>query len=270
VRLVEDGAVMETLSPVGTAALLAPPLALGLAFGLNRASWPGPAAGLDRRPGRAGGAVPGILKGLKAARDLKADPGKAADPDGDKGVDAQANERMALYTLRSLVDAQQLMRRSGLIDVNGNNQGEYGTLAELAGTVPLRGLGAPLDPPVLTATFGKVKGGVVEHQGYRFRLYLPGPEGRPLAEQDSGGAPEAVDAALAEQAWCVVAWPVDSVSGTRRFYVDQRGRVHQSAFPFRGGEAPDPARLTVKPGDLTSGFKRGAKTRHGDRWRPVD
>lgn len=270
VQLAEDGVVMETVSPVGTVALLIPPLAMGFAYGMNRASQPGLPGRLGRGPNRSGGGVPGILRGLKAGRKPQA---KSSQPGGAtvaKIDDPKTNERLALYTLRSLVDAQQILKRSGLIDGNGNNEGEYATLAEMAGAVALRGLGAPLDPPVLTPAFGKIKGGILEHQGYRFRLFLPGKDGVPTAERDEGGAAETVDATLAEQAWCVVAWPASGVAGTRRFYVDQQGRIHESAFPFRGGKAPDPARLTVKPGDMTSGFRRGAKTEHGDSWRPVD
>ena len=74
VRLVEDGVVMETISPVGTAVLLLPPLAMGLAYGMNRASRPAPPGGLERRPNRSGGGVPGILRGLKAGRESQARP----------------------------------------------------------------------------------------------------------------------------------------------------------------------------------------------------
>jgi len=181
-----------------------------------------------------------------------------------------ANESDAVAQLRSIAEAQQMLQVSCAIDTDGDGTGEFGYFAELAGTAPMRvrdpetgmaALGTDpedlLDPPFLLSVFGQVapdqtRGGVVEHGGYCFKIYLPDETiggvtpGRP--EDPRGGAsPGDVGSdhwasANCEVLWCAYAWPVEvGETGVRVFMVNQEGEVVQFDNPnatYEGLEMP--------------------------------
>ena len=118
-----------------------------------------------------------------------------------------ANENAAIATLRSIAAAQQQLQSSAAIDTDGDGGGEHGFFGELAGTDPVRefqGVGVAaavgantLDPTYLPIAFGNVVtdggDGVVERQGYFFKMLLPNDTpARPIgfvAEAATGGNP---------------------------------------------------------------------------------
>jgi len=166
-----------------------------------------------------------------------------------------ANENAAIATLRSIAAAQQQFQSSCAIDTDADGGGEFGFFGELSGSVPMRvfdsGTGLPalgnapddlLDPPFLATAFGGVLAdgngeGIVERQGYYFKIYLPGPTvgaATPgLPEAPAGGA-RAADmganwgSANCEILWCAYAWPVDAEkTGNRVFFINQEGDLAQ-------------------------------------------
>jgi prepilin-type N-terminal cleavage/methylation domain-containing protein len=144
-----------------------------------------------------------------------------------------ANESAAIATLKNISSGQSQCQASGVIDVNGNGQGEYGFFGELSGRIAVRnntGATQTISPPVLSTAFGNVTPeSNVSRSGYLFRMYLPDATGAGIIEDATGGDPtndNGVDAGQAETLWCCYAWPqVQGNSGKRAFFVNQSGDV---------------------------------------------
>lgn len=156
-----------------------------------------------------------------------------------------ANENAAIATLRSIAAAQQQLQSSAAIDTDGDGGGEHGFFGELAGTDPVRefqGVGVAaavgantLDPTYLPVAFGNVvtdgTDGIVERQGYYFKMLLPdNTPARPIgfvAEAATGGNPAGLPGSSnAEIMWCCYAWPVQRTkTGNRAFFINQAGDV---------------------------------------------
>ena len=157
-----------------------------------------------------------------------------------------ANENAAVATLRSIAAAQQQFQASSAIDTDGDGGGEYGFFGEIAGAMPMRifngvgpalgVVGDELDPPFLASAFGNVVAagadGVVERQGYIFKIHLPALTaalGTPGFGEDILGGTKALDIAAwasanCEIMWCAYAWPVDAEkTGNRTFFINQEG-----------------------------------------------
>jgi len=167
-----------------------------------------------------------------------------------------ANENAAVATLRSIAAAQQQLQAACAIDTNADGGGEYGFFGELAGEDPLRvfddtvmgpALGTvgadELDPPFLATAFGDVQAdaateGVIERQGYYFKIFLPAPTAAGVTpafgEASTGGAlaanvtPAAWGSDNCEILWMAYAWPVDAKkTGNRVFFINQEGDLIQ-------------------------------------------
>jgi len=145
-----------------------------------------------------------------------------------------ANESAAIATLKNISSGQSQCQASGVIDVNGNGQGEYGFFGELSGRIAVRnntGATQTIAPPVLSTAFGNINPqSNVSRSGYLFRMYLPDAVGAGIAETPAtGGDPTnglGVDPGQAETLWCCYAWPqVQGNSGKRTFFVNQSGDI---------------------------------------------
>jgi hypothetical protein len=149
-----------------------------------------------------------------------------------------ANENAAIATLRTVAGAQQQLQASSAMDTDGDGGGEYGYFGELAGITALRIFdgAAPaiapsnevLDPPYLATAFGDVKNGVVERQGYYFKIFLPGTDFAGVEESPNGGTPSirGWNSDDTELYWCCYAWPVTAgKTGNRAFFINQDGDV---------------------------------------------
>ena len=141
-----------------------------------------------------------------------------------------ANESAAIATLKNISSGQSQCQASGVIDVNGNGQGEYGFFGELSGRVAVRnntGATQTIAPPVLSTAFGNVQASRVTRSGYIFQMYLPSSTNGFVAENATGGGSGAsVDPARAEVLWACYAWPSSyGNSGKRTFFVNQSGDV---------------------------------------------
>jgi type II secretory pathway pseudopilin PulG len=167
-----------------------------------------------------------------------------------------ADENAAIATLRSIAAAQEQFQSCAATDTDADGAGEFGFFGELSGGCALRiydratglpALGAApddlLEPPFLPTAFGQIVDdpngdGVVERQGYYFKMFLPGPANGglipALRESDSstdGGAKAgdmgaAWSSANCEILWSCYAWPVETgKTGNRAFFVNQEGDV---------------------------------------------
>lgn len=143
-----------------------------------------------------------------------------------------ANESAAIATLKNISSGQSQCQASGVIDVNGNGQGEYGFFGELSGRIAVRnttGATQTITPPVLSTAFGNIADARVSRSGYLFQMFLPDANGVGVAEDPLGGDSDngqAVDPGQAETLWCCYAWPqVQGNSGKRTFFVNQSGDI---------------------------------------------
>jgi prepilin-type N-terminal cleavage/methylation domain-containing protein len=182
-----------------------------------------------------------------------------------------SNEAAAIATVRSIVTAQSQFQTGSRADENGNGLGEYGTLGEMSGGVPLRG-GGTLVPPVLSTAFRTVNAnGEVGRSGYLFAMWLPDAAGDGVAELAGGGASPTVDPDLAEVAWCCYAWPANhGGSGNRTFFVNQGGDIVATEDPaYSGsGNGPDASAAYAGVGSTMTGILASAVTgRDGNFWR---
>jgi prepilin-type N-terminal cleavage/methylation domain-containing protein len=155
-----------------------------------------------------------------------------------------ANENAAIATLRTIAGSQQQLQASSAMDTDGDGGGEYGYFGELAGISLLRSFdgaapvmanaGGVLDPPYLATAFGSIindgADGVVERQGYYYKIFLPGAAFAGVAEDPAGGTVAAGIAGWnsddSELYWCCYAWPVQAgKTGNRAFFINQEGDV---------------------------------------------
>ena len=191
-----------------------------------------------------------------------------------------ANESSAISTLRLIVSAQSQAQSRGAVDSDVDGQGESLYLGELSGTVNLRGLGAPLDPAIVSVSLGQVANSAVNKSGYFFSLFLPDPAGAGVPEDPNGGkgAPGAIGADLAEVFWVCYAWPAaNGSSGRRAFAVNQSGDILQtdnSVQAYAGtGTPPAADGAYSSAGDLTVPFSVAgvpAPAQDGGTWITVN
>ena len=160
-----------------------------------------------------------------------------------------ANEAAAISTLRALASAQAQVQASGVIDCDGDGQGEYGYFGELSGAQPVRVAlrGCPsagsagsdeMNPPVLSSAFSAVNAASqVTRSGYLFQIWLPaatvGGAMAGVAEDPLPGGKRSSpfpDPDNSEVLWCCYAWPMQAGNtGLRCFFLNQEGDMLQTA-----------------------------------------
>ena len=190
-----------------------------------------------------------------------------------------ANEEAAFTTLRLIGQAQVQFQGADAADFNLNGTGEYGTFGELSGGVAVRAASGGTSfvrTALLSPAFRNVSVvGEVQRGGYIFRMYLPDAAGTGTVEQPGGGAGATVDASLAENIWCIYAWPANSeVTGRRSFFLNQSGEIlFTENAVYSGPGAPiEPGAAFAPGGALTSiEGSPAANTigRDGNTWRPL-
>jgi hypothetical protein len=209
-----------------------------------------------------------------------------------------ANEATAIEALRSIATAQARFKAAVDIDTNCDGVGEYGYLAELTGTLPMRvSVGDPCVPAagfppndvllrgLLRSSFGLVTHSCASYHGYLFMIWLPtatavGHVGA-YAEDMTGGKMAAPFPSPANGAhlWCCYAWPVRyAESGKRAFFINQRGDVleysNRSTSPFSGlafsnNHTPSFDEAYSVVGDMGSPPRIGVPNANGSIWWPV-
>ncbi len=223
-----------------------------------------------------------------------------------------ADENAAIATLRSIAAAQQQFASCSAVDTDADGAGEFAFFGELSGGCAMRvydgagglpALGAApddlLEPPFLPTAFGQVFNdpsgdGVVERQGYYFKMYLPGPlaggliPARSESDSSTGGGAKAGDmgvnwaSANCEILWSCYAWPVDvGKTGNRVFFVNHVGDV--ISYDNRDNDyvgianvvnipAFDAALADARPGSMDSDLGltvMGKQANDGNAWGQV-
>jgi hypothetical protein len=160
--------------------------------------------------------IPSIIKSHEAEMGM-----------GDEVTTSVSPEAMAMDALAAQFYTSQMQFRDEVkCDQDGDKTGEYATLAELTGTAPAPG---QTEPSVYVNLTGQAA------NGYRYEVFLPGPNGT-VVQADS--EPRKVDPAAAdaqEHGFVIYAWPEDAAAGTRMFAIDQSGMIFEQTF---AGEAP--------------------------------
>jgi hypothetical protein len=178
-----------------------------------------------------------------------------ARPDQDSTT---LNEQSAFAMLKNVASGQAQCQVSAAIDADGDDNGEYGFFAELAGATGIRidangGVGdVRIEPPVISESWGRVQQSRVQLAGYWFQIFLRDRAGKWVAEHADGCGARgvAVDPDRAEQAWCCFAWPVrHGWTGVRAFFVDGSGDVlsYENADGKLGGDAAPAPWTTEEP-----------------------
>ncbi len=140
-----------------------------------------------------------------------------------------ANEASTLGSLRTLAIAEEEFRQGAAVDQDGDGQGEYAYLQEMAGTVTPRGASATINPAFISQVFGysATASGVADKSGYHYLVFLPTTTGTE-AEQSGGSFNVAAqaNANAQELRFICYAWPVSySSTGVRAFAITQKGEV---------------------------------------------
>jgi type II secretory pathway pseudopilin PulG len=199
-----------------------------------------------------------------------------------------SDESAAIATLRHIYNAQSVVQTSAVIDQDGDGQGEFAWLAEMAGFVQVRDPSGPHGGPVmmpssLAKSLGRVDpNGLVSKTGYVYRLVLPSAGGSPLVEAGNGGSPTGEDCDLCETNWLCYGWPSSfATSGRRAFAINQNGEFVQTDNVGAGGNyegstnvpAADAAIEVGSAGSILGKFSlRGvpAAAVDGKTWKPLN
>ena len=188
-----------------------------------------------------------------------------------------ANEAATISTLRTISTAEAGFRSTGAVDSDGDGAGEFGYLAELAGTAPMRvsAGGAPasggandfLTPSILPSGMGTIQNGLLARSGYYYQLWLPDVAYGGVPEEATGGctAGPFPDPNCSEIVWGCYAWPIEAgSSGTRVFFINQEGDLlgcsnrqatQYSGDPAAGGVGPNFDEALLTPGDMSSHYR---------------
>ncbi len=163
-----------------------------------------------------------------------------------------AAEKHAVAYLRTIVTAEDYMRRGAPIDPDGDGVGSAGSLAELAGRSMLRnGQGATQSPLSVSAEEWLDHTGFVASGAYLFRVCLPAHNGwvnLPKADTWTDGL--TVDDERAEREYLVYGWPRNASPGapTDLYVSDAYERImvldtKDSHLTFVGEATPPPCSL---------------------------
>jgi prepilin-type N-terminal cleavage/methylation domain-containing protein len=186
-----------------------------------------------------------------------------------------SNETAAIATLRNIISAQSQFQSTSRADENNNGVGEYGTFAEMSGSLNVRGTTKVLQPPVLSTAFRSVNAaGEVSRSGYLFAMFLPDPAGLGVGEAAGGGiAAGTLDADVAETTWCCYAWPANyGNTGNRSFFVNQGGDIVATEDENYSGSGAGPVSKSAFRGNagtdtITGQVATGATGRDGNFWK---
>lgn len=180
----------------------------------------------------------------------------------------QAAERTAVEHLRGFVAAQDALRRSALLDPDGDGIGSAASLSQLCGDERPPGVSEQRwRPPLHCHERVTLSVGPAELWGaYWFFLCLP-----TTAGWSAGGSAE-VDAERAERSYVAYAWPAGRGDFRTVFAVDQDEAIEQLSLPPGRTVPPHCEALWAPPaGQSWSRWKgkRPRRVRPGDpAWQP--
>lgn len=185
--------------------------------------------------------------------------------------------------MRSLAASNESFRLGSIVDQDGDGNGEYGWLGELAGTEPCRVFGNTMSASPYTAQILGIKdaAGRAEWHGHYVRLALPTAGGgwtwepRRLPPVPFPPRPSSQgDADAQEQRWVAYGWPVHGAAfGGHTVVTGWTGEVYrcdESVRAYWGDSGPGPDAAFDASGSLPSGPPpTGWLGRDGNRWQLV-
>ncbi len=191
----------------------------------------------------------------------------------DRGADVATLDHM-----HAIIAAQTRFQSDAMLDRDSDASGEFGYFAELLGLI-LDSNTPPNKAGFLrrNRALGRFEDGLLLHEGYCYRMHLPSSAGIPIAEfLDGGPSAPFPEADLAEQFWCVYAWPESREGAAARpvFFADHTGEVRVTPntggrYAGRlGGPTPNAVYLPEQPGriDADKSSGSGAPGRDGQPW----
>lgn len=172
-----------------------------------------------------------------------------------------AAEKHAIAYLRTIVAAQDYMRRSATVDTDQDKVGAAASLAELGGRKPVRGnIVLSQTPLYLTLDQWLPQHGFVASGAYLYRVCLPSTTGV-WFDPDARDATEQVDEERAEREYRVYGWPKTWSPGSpTAVYVSDAYEAIQVLEPitaavgrrFAGESAPPPCNLLESESGFTA------------------
>jgi len=198
---------------------------------------------------------------------------------GDERIYAprSCSEEGAVKTLQSIHALQAAFLRSRRSDRDRDGQGEFAFLAELMGSLEIRGTTERVPRPDLPRPLREVSdpNGMIVHRGYILRLYLPGQKGAVAGDDSDGGEP----ASLTDQRearWCAYAWPLSRrFVGSRTLVIGPSGKVYASESLLGDGIDGFPKAGVAFAKGTKEGFgervaaEEGLKALEGGTWTQV-
>jgi prepilin-type N-terminal cleavage/methylation domain-containing protein len=154
---------------------------------------------------------------------------------------AVTNESAVVATLRAISQAEYQFRSQGLVDINQDAGPEFGTLREMTGQDPLRGLPYPISNNLLSSSLGSLDAaGQLRKNGYIIQLFLPNAAGEGISAIAANNGN--FDPSLAMDYWTCLAWPIKAGStGRHTFFMNQQGQVLKTqSMVYSGSTAPEP------------------------------
>jgi hypothetical protein len=219
-----------------------------------------------------------LLRQYDANKNKKLDTGERATFDQKVfGYQRRQFEGMVRATLTGFLAAQNDVRGTRAIDVDGDGVGEFGFLVEMNGTAARRG--SPGKPGkkersyYCSRTWEYADGRASDENGYIFQIFLPGKDGVPIGETAKGpaGLPKP-SPEHASKAWCAYAWPIElGRTGTRAFFISQAGQILESTESrLSGTNAPKGTEALPKGTTSLVGLDgKRRKGNDGSVWKPV-
>lgn len=150
-----------------------------------------------------------------------------------------AAEKHAVAYLRTIVAAQDYMRRSAHIDPDADGVGSAASLAELTGKHPLRsGATLPHTPLYISDDQWLGRSGIVTSGAYLYRVCLPAVDGS-WVDPAEGASPAAIDEERAERLYLVYGWPKMWIAGSpTAIYVSD---AYEAIRVLEASPSPEPA-----------------------------
>jgi len=257
----------------------APPPPAADAASLRAAETPGPTLEVSPLPAdgvrldRLERALDGLLMRLKQREEAWVELERLVEEVAQ--ARRSANEAAATATARNVISATAQVQASARVDEDRDGTGEFAGYLEMSGASAGR-MARTLVPPVLASAFRTLTAnGEVLRAGYLYRIYLPDARGFGVGEPATGFAPGQVDPNLAENTWCLYAWPEQyGRTGTRTFFTNQGGDVLATDAPAYSGSGhgptPDAAFLPAHRGTIMGAAAISAQGNDGNPWKQVN
>lgn len=146
----------------------------------------------------------------------------------------EAEMQLAVAALRHLHEQQLRFADAALADVDGDGRGEFGSLSELSGAVPVRGGEQWLDPPWISTRFAAEREqGALRRGNYHYEVWLPAVGGAWIPGREATHAPARIDTDRAERYFLIYAWPAARFARdelVRAFLIDAAGEVYGCTY----------------------------------------